>query len=345
MEMLKFALIGCGAIGKMHLEIITSLSNAKLVAVCDSNKEMADSFASQYGCKSYYDYNELMQDKEVDAVTITLPSGLHYAATVAAANAKKHVMCEKPIDISVANAKEMVKVCRENNVTFGVILQHRFDEAVIALRKAVSEGLMGNILWGASRTIWYRDEQYFDNPWRGTWAVDGGGALINQSIHYIDLLLSFLGTVGSVSGKCRKLLHHGIEAEDLGVANLEFTNGKIGTIEGSTVCYPGLYAELCIFGEKGSAVIRNDHLLSYCFESGSCDFMDKILNPELANKQHIGAAVPPDSHKRQYEDYVASILSGKKPQVTGTEALHGLEVIKSIYTSSNEKREVFLNNN
>jgi len=281
-------------------------------------------------------------DKEVDIVAVCLPSGLHSGAVIEAAKHSKHVICEKPIDVDIQRAAAMVDVCREHGVRCGVIMQHRFDKPVLLLKKAIGEGRLGKLLWGASRTVWYRDDAYFANPWRGTWEYDGGGALMNQSIHYIDLLLHIFGDVHSVSAKCRKLLHSQIEAEDIGVANLEFKNGCIGTIEGTTAAYPGLYAELCVFGENGSVIIRNDELLSYYFKDEKSDDFEDALNPQKANILHIGADIPDDSHRKQYEDFADSVISGREPLVTGNDALKSLNVIKKVYEASQLKQEVYL---
>jgi UDP-N-acetyl-2-amino-2-deoxyglucuronate dehydrogenase len=221
-------------------------------------------------------------------------------------------------------------------------MQHRFDEPVLLLQKAIAAGQLGRLLWGAARTIWYRDDQYYANPWRGTWQFDGGGALINQSIHYIDLLISVLGDVQSVSAKCRTRLHQQIEVEDVGVANLEFVNGTIGTIEGTTAAYPGLYAELAIFGEKGTVIIRNDQLLFYRLQNGALPSFDVLLQPEKANALHLDATISDASHRRQYQDFIAAIQEDRKPLVSGEDALSSLKVIKAIYQASQEKREIYL---
>lgn len=342
MKEVKFGIVGCGFIGEVHAEIISTMANAKLVACCDKDTLSGKNMSEKYKCKYYDDMNKMLENDEIDAVTICLPSGLHSVATISVAKSGKHVLCEKPIDIDLKRAQEMVDVTRECGVKFGVIMQHRFDPPIVLLKKALEDGTLGKVIWGSSRTIWYRDEKYFDNPWRGTWAVDGGGALINQSVHYIDLLLSILGEVRSVSAKCRTLLHHQIEVEDVGIANLEFSNGSLGTIEGTTTAYPGHYAELSIFCENGSVIIRNDELLSYNFKSGKNDDFEKILNPEKANNNVMDTEVTLDSHRKQYEDFVQSIIENKKPLVTGEDALKSLRVIKSIYQASNEKREIYL---
>ncbi len=337
-----FALIGCGSIGKVHAKIIDSLTEARLVAVVDSNVQVGNKFAQQYSCSYYKDYQEMLLNASVDAVAICLPPGVHSEVTIAAACAGKHVICEKPIDINVPRAQAMVDVCKKHGVKLGVIMQHRFDEPMLLLRKAIRDGLMGQLLWGASRTIWYRDREYFSNPQRGTWKYDGGGALITQSVHYIDLLMCVLGDAKCVSAKCRKLLHEQIEAEDIGVANVEFTNGAIGTIEGTTVAYPGLYAELSVFGEKGTVIIRNDHLLFYRFADGVNPDFEAMLNPEKANQLNTSPAVDDASHTRQYIDFVKAVIEDREPAVTGEDALKSLHLIKSIYQASEEKREIFL---
>lgn len=341
--MVRFAVAGCGFIGGLHARVIHSIPDAKVEAVMDTCEEKAQALAEEYHCRWYTNAEDMLADQEVDAVAICLPSGLHWELTVQAAKAGKHVMCEKPMDIHVETAQKMIDACREQNVRFGVIMQHRFDEPVLLLKEAISKGWMGKILWGASRTIWYRDDQYYANPWRGTWKYDGGGALMNQSIHYIDLLLSIMGDPKSVSGKCRTLGHPQIETEDVGLADVEFQNGAVGTIEGTTVAYPGLYAELAVFGEKGTVIIRNDYLNFYCFQDGKKEEFERILNPEAANRLNLSPAITDDSHRRQYEDFVRAVQEKRDPLVTGEEAIKSLKLIRAIYQSSDEKREICLN--
>ena len=342
LKKIGFALVGCGAIGKVHAKIINSLPETRLVAVVDRNAQPGEELARRNGCRYFGDYRGMLQNPEVDAVAICTPPGVHLEIAEAAACAKKHVLCEKPIDIDEPRAQAMVDICGRQGVKLGVIMQHRFDEPVLLLKKAVSEGMLGRLLWGASRTIWYRDGKYYGNPTRASWKYEGGGALLSQSIHYIDLLTSIFGDVKSVGGKCRKLLHSQIEAEDIGVASLEFKNGAIGTIEGTTLSYPGLYAELLVFGEKGSVIIRNDHLFFYHFAAGSHPEFDAMLDVEKATALNTGPAVDDSSHTRQYIDFAKAVLEDRQPAVTGEDALKSLRLIKSIYQASDEKREIFL---
>lgn len=341
MEKVRFAVAGCGFIGKLHARVIQSVSGARVAAVMDTNPEAAKALAAQYDCPWYTSAEEMLADSQVDAVAICLPSGLHAPLAVAAARAGKHVMCEKPMDIRIESAQEMIDQCRANGVTLSVIMQHRFDEPMLLLKKAIREGWMGRLLWGASRTIWYRDDKYYANPWRGTWKYDGGGALMNQSIHYIDLLLSVMGEPKSVSAKCRTIGHPQIETEDVGLVDIEFKNGTVGTIEGTTCSYPGLYSELAVFGEKGTVIIRNDYLTFYQFQDGPKPEFDAALNQEMANRLNQTPEIEDDSHRKQYEDFVDALMTGREPEVTGEEAIRSLRVIRAAYRASDEKREVY----
>ncbi len=338
----RFGIIGCGSIGQVHGDIIKELPNAELVAISNRTEETCVQISDRFDCEYYTDYKEILEDPNIDAVAICLPSGDHSEAVIEAAKHKKHIICEKPIDTVVDRAKSMIDACRDNDVKFSVIFQHRFDPTVKLLKSAIDRGLLGKLLWGSSKTIWYRDDKYYNNPWRGTWEYDGGGALINQSIHYIDLLIHIFGDVKSVNGNCKTLLHKKIETEDLGVATVEFENGCIGTIEGSTVSYPGLYAELAVFGEKGSVIIRNDELFFYHFESGKDKEFEDMLNVEKAMRLNTGPEVDISSHIKQYEDFVEAIIEDRDPLVTGEEGIKSLELIKSIYKSSEKESKVYL---
>jgi predicted dehydrogenase len=341
MKAIGFGVVGCGFIGKLHARVIAKTNGARLVAVVDSNAEEGNRVSTDFACKFYVDYHDLFSDSDIDVVVICLPSGLHSKIAIEASYAKKHIMCEKPIDIDVSRAEQMVLAASSNGVMLGCIMQHRFDKPIELLKQYIESGKLGKVLWGSAKTIWYRDDSYYSNPWRGTWEFDGGGALINQSIHYIDLLLYLMGKPKSVSAKCRTLLHSQIETEDVGVANIEFENGAIGTIEGTTVAYPGLFAELSLYAEKGTVIIRNDELLFYRFSDGEDSCFEELLNPDKANSLNESPEIDEDSHAKQYQDFVESIRNGRPPRVTGEDALQSLRLIKSIYQASDLKKEIF----
>lgn len=341
MRPITFGLIGCGWIGGLHAAVINGLDNAELTAVSDINEAAGSHLSSLYHCRYYQDYMALLNDPNIQAVSICLPSGMHGKLAVEALRHGKHVICEKPMEISLEKGEEMIQAAKTSGRKISIIMQHRFDPPIIALKKAISENVIGRILWAASRTLWYRDDKYYSNGWRGTWKYDGGGALMNQSIHYIDLLLYLMGDVRSVSAKCRNLLHSQIETEDIGIADLEFENGSLGTIEGATLCYPGEGSQLCVFAENGSVIIKDDCLISYHLKDQTEYAGFEAL---LGEKPQINPFFGLDerSHKMQYEDFTAAILNDREPLVNGEEALRSIQVIQKIYEASWLKTEVYL---
>jgi len=346
MSKVRFGVVGCGNIGKIHAGIICSIPDAILTGVSDVNPVLCGNLAKSLDCSSYENYVDMLKREDIDAVAVCLPSGMHCQAVTDAARAGKHVIVEKPIEIEPERAEVMIDTCRKYGVKLSVILQHRFDDAVQTLKRSVNDGNIGNLFMGSSRTVWYREPEYYTgNSWRGTWKLDGGGALINQSIHYIDLLLYIMGPVESVSGKCRTLLHKSIEVEDTGIATLQFKSGAIGTIEGTTIAYPGLFTELSIYGEKGTAVIKNDQLEFYKFKEGEKLEFKELLNRKVEAKtgQSKAEGLDTASHKKQYIDVIDAIKNNCEPLITGEEGIRSLAVIRAIYESSKNQKDVAVN--
>ncbi len=253
MAKLRFGIVGCGVISKTHANVISRLSNdAELVAVCDIIEERAKALAQNYNVPKYYtDYEKMLQDPDIDVISICTPSGMHADMAVMAAQAKKHVIVEKPMDITLEKADAIIKAEEENGVVISVISQHRYDDGPALVKKLMTEGKFGKIALATSYTKWYRSQEYYDSgDWRGTWALDGGGALMNQSIHYIDLIQWIVGPVVEISAYCATRAHVRIEVEDAAVASVKFANGAIGEIIGTTSAYPGFETRLEIFGEQ-----------------------------------------------------------------------------------------------
>lgn len=351
MRKMCIGIVGCGMIGRMHAEVIKLIPYARLGGVADTNHEKCQQLASEYSCRCYYDYKDMLGCKDIDIISVCTPSGMHYDIVMNSAIAGKHVIVEKPIEVDMVKARKMVEVCKFNKIKLSVVLQHRFDTDIIALKKLIDDGEMGNLYYGTSKTIWYRDENYYkQNSWRGTWEYDGGGALINQSIHYIDLLLYIMGEVESVSGKCRTYRHKNIETEDTGIAILQFKNGSIGSIEGTTIAYPGLYTELSIYGEKGTVVIKNDVFEFVELKDDSGSKFKKVIINNKENRKVVSyttgksnaSSLDLTSHKRLYEDLIDAIEKDREPSVSGEEGLRSLEAVKAIYCSSKEKKEVYV---
>ena len=330
---MKFAIIGYGTIGATHAQVIHDLDGAELVAIATRNPEKAQKAGQQYGCAHYTDYREMLKRDDVDVVTICTPAILHLPMALDVAAAGKHCIVEKPIEIDPERSLQMIEAFESRGLTLSVIFQHRFDPASQAIRSAIDAGSFGKLHYGTAKTVWFRDDAYYNaTVWRGAWDGDGGGALMNQAIHSIDLLQSFMGPVAAVCGKFDTLAHH-IDAEDIGVALLRFQSGAMGVIEGMTLAWPGRPAEISIFGQTGSAGIKDDGLDHYAFQTGPDPAFDALL----------GKGKEPGAHPsfvRQYQDVIAAIQEGRAPLVTGREALRSVEIIHAIYQSSRENRWV-----
>lgn len=343
MPNVNFGIIGLGTIGKMHAKVLSNIDGACLRGVADINASAVSEIGKLYNCKGYSDFEEMLEDDNINAVSVCLPSGMHNEAVIKAANANKHVIVEKPLEINIKRAENMIAVCRKKNVKLGVILQHRFDDSIMQLKNAVASGILGDLLFGTAKTIWYRDHEYFSkSTWKGTFDIDGGGALINQSIHYIDLLRYIMGPVEKVCGKCANLYHKSIEVEDTGIALLVFENGALGSIEGTTLAYPGLSSDLNIFGTNGTVCIKNDRLDFYSLKTGHLSEFDAHLSEYCPMPTGASKAEDLDicSHKKQYEDFINSINENRDPLVTGEEGIKSLALIDAIYKSSSKQEWV-----
>lgn len=338
----KFAIIGCGVIGKVHAECLTYIENAELVAVCDVVEERARTLGEKFNCSYYTDIEKMLREQDdIEIVNICTPTGLHAECGVICAKAGKHIICEKPIDVNEENAAKLIKVCEDAGVKLSVISQHRFDKGVVELKKAVDRGEIGKLYFGGSYTKWYRSQEYYDSgEWRGTWALDGGGALMNQSIHYVDLLQYIMGPIEEIYASCASIGHERIEVEDEAIATVRFKNGAIGVIEGTTNAYPGLFTRLDIYGEKASVVIENDKVVLWKYKDGTeKEIVDKDRNiiagssaKDISNYSHI----------LQFKDVIEAIEENRKPKVDGYEGLKPLKIILAIYKSNRERNPVTL---
>src|SRR5436853_2474942 len=259
-EKLRFGIIGCGVIGRLHAEAITSLPDAQLVAVADIIPERAQELAEKYHVKPYSDFHEMLAREQLDVVDICTPSGQHGEEAIQVMRSRRHVIVEKPMDISRAAIEEMLRVQQETGVKLAVISQHRFDPDTIKVHDLVEAQAFGRLVLGNALIPWWRSQAYYDSgAWRGTWKLDGGGVLMNQSIHSIDLLQWLMGPVKSVCAYTDTLVHR-MEPADVAVAVLRFVNGALGTIAATTGAYPGTGTRIEVYGDKGSAVIEDDRL-------------------------------------------------------------------------------------
>jgi len=351
-EKLRFGIIGCGVIGRLHAEAITSLPDAQLVAVADIIPERAQELAEKYHVKPYSDFHEMLAREQLDVVDICTPSGQHGEEAIQVMRSRRHVIVEKPMDISREAIEEMLRVQQEAGVKLAVISQHRFDPVTREVHDLVEEQAFGRLVLGNAVIPWWRSQAYYDSgAWRGTWELDGGGVLMNQSIHSIDLLQWLMGPVKSVFAYTDTIVHR-METEDVGVAVLRFANGALGTISATTGAYPGASTRIEIYGDKGSALIEDDHL-SYLHlaqddseEVGpyGAGAAKRAQRTETADKSAAQdpAALAIRSHISQIADMMRAIRADSTPLLDGYGAKHPVEIILAIYESARTHQEVTL---
>jgi predicted dehydrogenase len=349
---LRFGVIGCGVIGRIHAEAITSLPDAQLVAVADSIPEQAQKLAEKFHVKPYSDFQEMLAHEELDVVDICTPSGQHGEEACQVMRSGRHVIVEKPMEIRRAAIEEMLRVQQETGVKLAVISQHRFDPVTGQVHDLVEEQAFGRLVLGNAIIPWWRSQAYYDSgAWRGTWELDGGGVLMNQSIHSIDLLQWLMGPVRSVFAYTDTLVHR-METEDVGVAVLRFANGALGTIAATTGAYPGVSTRIEIYGDKGSAVIEDDHLTYLHLARDDREEVGPYgVGPgkraRRTEKADTSAAQDPAalairSHALQIEDMMRAIREDGKPLLDGYAAKHPVEIILAIYESARTHKEVTL---
>ena len=262
-----FGIVGCGMIAPFAAKAVSEIGGARLAAVFSRNESRATSVAEPYGAEVSTDYDSFLDRKDLNVVYISTPSGTHADYAIPAAKAGKHVIVEKPIEITLARARELAQVCDEAGVKLGVISQSRFTEGSRLLKDAADTGRFGRLTIADAYVKWYRNQAYYDKGgWKGTRALDGGGALINQSIHAIDLLQWFVGPVREVTAFCDTLAHERVDVEDTAAAAVRFSNGALGVIIGATSVYPGFRKRIEISGTKGSAILEEEDITFWRFD-------------------------------------------------------------------------------
>lgn len=339
LKKLRFALVGCGRISNKHCEALSALDEAELVAVCDINKGRAQQLGKKIRVANYSDYNEMLKREEVDVVNILTPSGMHAEHTIDIVRKyKKHIVCEKPMALTLDDADNMIKTCDENGIRLFVVKQNRYNLPVTKLREAIEEQRFGKLVLGTIRVRWSRDQKYYDqDKWRGTWALDGG-VLANQASHHIDLLEWMMGEPIEVSAMMTTSLVK-IEAENTAVATLRFKNGALGIIEATTATRPhDLEGSISILGERGMVEIGGFAVN----EMRVWQFIDE--RPEDEEVMSKFRENPPNiygfGHIRYLQHVIDCIKNEKKALVDGLEARKSLELIVALYESAETDQPV-----
>ncbi|NLF73130.1 MAG: Gfo/Idh/MocA family oxidoreductase [Candidatus Anammoximicrobium sp.] len=342
-----FGIVGCGMIANFHCKAVADLRNAKVAACFDMVPAAADRLAAQVGCRAYHDLDAMLADPAVDVVTICTPSGAHMEPALAAARAGKHVIVEKPLEVTLKRCDAIISACEKAGVKLATIFPSRFHESAQLLKRAVDQGRFGRLTIGDAYVKWFRTQQYYDSgAWRGTWALDGGGALMNQAIHSVDLLLWLMGPVTEVTAHTATLAHERIEVEDVVMATLRFANGALGVIEATTAAYPGALKRIEIHGSEGSAVLEEEDIKTWAFAKPTA--RDKALLERMAGKTQTGggaadpAAIGHHGHTAMFKDVLKAISSDSTPLIDGPEGRRSVEVILAIYKAGESGRTVTL---
>ena len=339
----RFALIGLGLAGPAHARSIEELEDAQLNAVCALEEDVAQQAAERYGCDWSSEYREVIERDDVDIVCITTPQFTHRDIGIAAARAGKHVLTEKPIEITTDRGRELIEACRTQGVKLGVVFQSRWKKSFMLLKQAVDEGKLGQLLLGDAYIKWFRPQAYYDSsPWRGTWSKEGGASTINQSSHTIDSLHWIMGPVQSVFAHYTTTPVHDIEAEDLAVAVVRFENGALGVIEGSTALRPGLPERLEVHGEKGTVVLEGGAIKLWAVEGTDEEEMKQLAEEPVGTGANDPMAFPISWHKAQIRDMIEAVRDEREPAVNGEEGLKALAIIEAIYRSSRTGQMVTL---
>lgn len=348
MATVGYGIIGCGNIGPVHAAAIAEVRGAKLIGVADVRLETAQKLAGQYGADAYDSYREMLKRDDIHAISLCVPSGLRAEIAVDCAKAGKHILSEKPLDVTTKRIDRIIKAADDAGVNLGCIFQSRFSEGAEAIRAALDQGRFGKVVLGDAYIKWYRSQEYYDSgAWRGTWKLDGGGALMNQGIHYVDLLQWLMGPVKSVYARTALVAHERLEVEDLATAIIEFESGAQGVIEASTAIWPGHPARIEIHGTDGSAAMEDGKVVSWDFNKSKP--ADKKIEAAMAGDSALGSGASDplsslkiEGHRRQIADFTKAIQKGVKPAIEGREGRLAVALIEAIYKSAKTGKAVKL---
>ncbi|MHC1760710.1 MAG: Gfo/Idh/MocA family protein [Negativicutes bacterium] len=332
MKNLGIAIIGSGMVAQVHAAALREIEIVGVRGIWGRNLSTANDLATKYGMTFYPTFESVLADPGIEAVIICLPPGYHAEFGVKAAAAGKHLLVEKPIETNLDKATQLIRAYRNKGLTLSVVFQNRFAPAAQKVKAALDAGLLGRLIQGDAYIKWYRSAEYYkSNAWRGTTAIEGGGALINQAIHTIDLLQWFMGPLKSIFGRVQTAVH-AIETEDTGLAVLEWQNGALGVIEGSTALWPGVKEKIEIHGEKGFIALEGGNITAWKVQG--CEEMDYVEPVKISYGQTNSPAISHVNHKAQLIDFISAIGENRDPQVTGEEGAKALAIVLAIYESS-----------
>jgi predicted dehydrogenase len=326
-------LIGGGNITETHARAARAIPGVEISAIHGTNAKKIAHLCREHGCTPYQDFEAFLKHRPMDLVVIGSPSGLHATQGIAAARQGLHVLTEKPLEVSTARADALIEAATQSKVRLGVIFQDRMKPHIRQLKNWVDQGLFGKLFFVDARVKWYRPPEYYANSrWRGTLALDGGGALINQGVHTVDLLLWLLGDVVRVQARTATQLHR-IEAEDTAVAILEFASGTLGIFHATTAAYPGYPRRVEISGSEGTVILEHDRIIAANLRTAAAAATESAV---LDENQSASSAVVSDfrGHQAIFEDFLQAIQHNRAPACDGLEGRRSIALIESIYSSA-----------
>lgn len=336
---MRVGLIGTGAIANMHARAYQNIGY-KLVVCTNRSEEKGRQFAERYGCEFVKTYQEVCSHPEVDYVDVCTYPDFRLEPLLECAKHKKHILVQKPIATNLETARKMIEIAREAGIVLGVVSQHRFDDSMIFLSRAIAQGRLGKILQADAYVKWYRTPEYYARPGKGTWQVEGGGALINQAIHQVDMLQWLFGPVDELFAYWQLGGLHQIESEDVVCAVLRYHSGATGVIQAGTAFWPGYPERIEIHGTKGTAIVTGDKLTRWDVKD------DEGEPPPLQEHVESGAsdpmAIPVTPFERQFLDFGEAIKTGRKPLVDGVEGYKALQIVISVYESCRRGEKIKL---
>ena len=367
MSKVGLGIVGTGGIANMHAAAVTHLENAQLVAVCDVIEERAKAFAEKYGAPKYYtDSQEFFGDPDVQAALVCTPHKAHCPLAIQAAEARVHVMVEKPLSVDLAEADRAIEAADKAGIKFGVIFQRRFWPAAQRAHKAIADGKLGRIILGDCIVKWWRPREYYArDAWRGSWDAEGGGVMVNQAVHAIDMYQWLMGPVDTVYGLWGNLSHPYIEVEDVAIGALRFKNGALGVIETTVSTKPQLGSRVSIHGYNGASISVLEHpegragINDIWTVPGEEEEAARILAAAQAEPEWMFQGMGPGGsgglgepaapseyrltyHGLQIKDFVEAIIEDRDPAVTGVEGRKAVEIIMAIYESGRRGQPVKL---
>jgi UDP-N-acetyl-2-amino-2-deoxyglucuronate dehydrogenase len=346
-ERRTIALVGAGVIGRHHGLVVSQLADRlELVAVADVEIERARRLAAERGGQAFASLSDALAAVDVDIVAVCTPTGRHGEVAIEALGAGKHVIVEKPAEITVARTDEIIEARQKAGTLATVISQHRFDEATEVLLDAIGRGELGRLTSGIASVDWWRGQTYYDSgDWRGTWDLDGGGALMNQGVHTVDLLVAAMGRPIEVFAYTATLAHERIEVEDVATAVVRFENGALGVLHATTAAYPGLSARLQVHGDRGSAVIDNDRLVFLQRTAPGSEAEEQAYGSTATREAPTAGSEPgqlSDSHRLQYLNFLGALDGTDRLRVDLETNRQSIAVITGVYSSARTGRPVIL---